>query len=157
MRISWPAGLSPAWREGLEAFCQAVQDRLAPDCVILAGSVADGTYCEASDLDLVVIASDLPSDFFRRLALLAELRSAGVPLEAIGYTPEEFRRMLREGHVTALEAYHKGLPLLGEDWFETERRSFLALMGRGLRRVKGAWILPEEAEYTSPENSDSEN
>ncbi len=136
--------LPAAWRSGLESFCRAVQRELRPECLILTGSAAEGTYCEASDLDLLVIASGLPADFFSRLEALARLRPAGVPLEAVGYTPDEFRRMLREGHVTALEAYDKGIPLLGEVWFGREREEFLALKSRGLRRVRAAWLLPRD-------------
>jgi hypothetical protein len=136
--------LPAAWRNGLTEFCLTVQQRLEPECVLLVGSVADGTYCAGSDLDLLVIGSALPADFFERLAALAALRPPGVPLEVLGYTPEEFQQMLQEGHVTALEAYHKGVPLLGEAWFAREREAFLALQSRGLRRVQGGWILPSD-------------
>ncbi|MGE5481778.1 MAG: nucleotidyltransferase domain-containing protein [Bacteroidota bacterium] len=137
-RLNLPA----AWRSGLEGFCTALQQRIQPECVILVGSAAAGTYYAGSDLDVLVIASALPVEFLARLAVLAELRPPGLPLETVGYTPDEFRRMLREGHVTALEAYDKGLPLLGEAWFRQEREAFLALRARGLRREKGAWVLP---------------
>ncbi|MDI6871699.1 MAG: nucleotidyltransferase domain-containing protein [Bacillota bacterium] len=144
MKDGFGPNLPAAWRSGLADFCLAVQQKLEPECVILVGSAADGTYCEGSDLDLLVIGSALPADFFSRLEVLARLRPPGVPLEVMGYTPDEFRRMLREGHVTALEAYHKGVPLLGEAWFEQEREEFLALKSRGLRRVRGAWLLPPD-------------
>jgi len=60
---------------------------------ILFGSYATGTARPDSDIDLVIISSDLKRyDFPERLGMLsrATLHSSG-PLEVIGYTPEEVR------------------------------------------------------------------
>lgn len=79
MKGGFGLNLPAAWRSGLEDFCLAIQQELRPECVILVGSVAEGTYCEGSDLDLLVIGSALPADFFSRLEGLARLRPPGVP------------------------------------------------------------------------------
>lgn len=108
----------------------------------LPAGTPSGHYTKASDIDVIVISSRFEEDFFARLRRLAELRPTGIPLETLGYTPVEFRRMLSEGHVTALEAYHKGVPLLGSAWFHKEREAFVDLQSQGLRRSGRSWVLP---------------
>lgn len=62
--------------------------------IILFGSYAKGHPKPYSDVDLVVISSDLARfPPLRRQVLLAELTmNIDTPLEVIGYTPEEFRK-----------------------------------------------------------------
>ncbi|MGE5623441.1 MAG: nucleotidyltransferase domain-containing protein [Methanocella sp.] len=141
-RESAALGICDEWQAGIGAFCEAARREFSPECVILVGSVAEGTYTKASDIDVIVISGRFEEDFLARLRRLAELRPTGIPLEPLGYTPDEFRRMLSEGHVTALEAYYKGVPLLGSAWFHKEREAFVDLQSQGLRRSGRSWTLP---------------
>lgn len=62
--------------------------------VILYGSYAKGHPRPYSDIDLVVVSSDLVRfSPLRRQEFLAELTmNIDAPLEVIGYTPEEFKK-----------------------------------------------------------------
>lgn len=84
---------------------------ISPSSVILYGSYAKGTAREYSDIDLIVVSKD-----FEGMNLLQRLETLGVsaarilePVQAKGYTPEEFeagddlflREVLKHGQVAA--------------------------------------------------------
>ncbi|MGH7894453.1 MAG: nucleotidyltransferase domain-containing protein [Candidatus Binatia bacterium] len=83
----------------LETVTHALVARFAPERIVLFGSFARGDQNRASDLDVVVIAhSALP--FCDRIgeALAACYASSGrLPVEALVYTPAEWRRMIAAG------------------------------------------------------------
>lgn len=115
---------------------------LEPDCIVLYGSLAKRTYTAASDIDLVVIASQLPEGFGQRISLLQELNDTACPIDAFGYTPEEFLGMLKRGHVTALDALADGVPVYGDRSFGRLTEVFQDMVQRGLRRSICSWVLP---------------
>jgi predicted nucleotidyltransferase len=66
--------------------------------VILFGSYAAGRRDLFTDLDLLVVMSS-EQDFVRRTAELYQQVAAGVDLDLLVYTPEEFQRLRRRGFV----------------------------------------------------------
>ncbi len=70
---------------------------LKPERIILFGSFARGDINEGSDVDLIVIA-DWQQDFLDRIKILMDLNDRRLPIEPIGYTPDEFKRMRKEGN-----------------------------------------------------------
>lgn len=64
---------------------------IRPERVLLYGSYAKGTADLWSDIDLVVISSDLAGiDPLRRLEMLSlATGEVDAPIEALGYTPQE--------------------------------------------------------------------
>jgi len=61
--------------------------------MILFGSFAQRDINEGSDVDIIVIA-DFEEPFLDRIKLLLDLNdNIGLPIEPIGYTPEEFQKM----------------------------------------------------------------
>lgn len=81
--------------------------------MILFGSFARRDINEGSDVDIVVIA-DFKEQFRERIKLLLDLNDGiGLPLEPIGYTPEEFQRMREEGNRFTQEVLEKGEILYG--------------------------------------------
>jgi len=66
--------------------------------VILFGSYAAGRRDLFTDLDLLVVMSS-EQDFVRRTAELYQQVAAGVDLDLLVYTPEEFERLRRHGFV----------------------------------------------------------
>ncbi len=77
-----------------EAQIQAVVARIvegyAPDRIILFGSYAYGTPTEDSDLDLLVVKSNIGQERQEReLAVRRLLRGAGVPMDVLVRTPAE--------------------------------------------------------------------
>jgi len=65
---------------------------------LLFGSFARADVHEGSDVDIAVIA-DFREPFLDRIRRLLDLNEGlGLPLEPVGYTPEEFRTMWRAGN-----------------------------------------------------------
>jgi predicted nucleotidyltransferase len=126
----------------ISQYASKIAEVLKPDCIILYGSLAKDTYTTASDIDLVVISYHLPEHFFDRLRVLQELNNTPCPIDAFGYTTEEFQNMLEQGHVTALDALADGVPLHGRDYFHQMREIFQEMVNRGLRRSSCTWVLP---------------
>ena len=90
----------------------ALAERLPIVAAAVGGSVARGDFNQWSDVDLVVVAEDLPTHPIRRLELL----DAGRPplVELHGYTPAEFRRAVARGDPLATETAQRGVLLVGE-------------------------------------------
>lgn len=80
--------------------------------VFLFGSYATGQIRQDSDLDLIVISPDFKKiNFIKRMELLSHLRQAritrDIPMDIIGYTPEEFREIDKES-IVMKEAKREG-------------------------------------------------
>ncbi len=79
----------------IDLFGKALERRgVHPLHVVLFGSQATGTATEWSDIDLAVISSDFSDkSTFERLQVLAKaIADVWEPIEAIGFTPEEWER-----------------------------------------------------------------
>ena len=89
--------------ENIEKYKERLVQNLNPKAVILFGSFARGDVNEGSDVDIIVI-SNFKEPFLDRIKLLLDLNDElKLPLEPVGYTPEEFRRMREEGNRFILE------------------------------------------------------
>lgn len=92
------------------SFASEVEKRADVRGVVVFGSVARGDFHEASDIDVLVVATDLPTRPLERLAAL------GVPpsrVELIAWTPDEWGRARRRGDPVALECIRVGVWLRG--------------------------------------------
>ena len=81
--------------------------------VILFGSAARGQMTEDSDLDIIVISPDFKKmDYMKRLQLLSRARDnkfCFIPMDILGYTPEEFDKMAKPDQSIVLsEAKREG-------------------------------------------------
>lgn len=90
----------------------------------------------------MVIADFPPGRFLDRCGLLAALNDTPAPIQALGYTPAEFRRMLDERSVTALDAVAQGIPLYGEEFFAGLREWLREQQAAGLVRERSGWRWP---------------
>jgi predicted nucleotidyltransferase len=124
----------------LERYITRLKRRLQPLSIILYGSTALGTQGVGSDIDLLVISDRLPDNFLERLRILGELNGTTAPIEALGYTPKEFRGMLRRLHATALSAVEDGIAMHDTGFFKEERAFYRRLKRRlHITRVEGGW------------------
>lgn len=99
--------------EKIKRYAERVVERLQPQAVILFGSFARGDVNEGSDVDLIVVA-DFEEPFLDRIKVLLDLNDGiGLPLEPIGYTPEEFQKMKEEGNLFIREVLETGKILYG--------------------------------------------
>ncbi len=93
--------------EKIRAYVDAVVRRLNPQLVVLFGSFATGDINEGSDVDILVVA-DFNEGFLERIGTLMELNTFGIPIEPLGYTPEEFEDMKGRKNPFILEVLEKG-------------------------------------------------
>ena len=94
----------------LAALVGAIVASLDPERILLFGSFTRGDQNRASDIDLVVVTrTSLP--FLDRIGRVLEACrpiSPLRPVEALVYTPEEWRRMLAEGRSFAHHVEREG-------------------------------------------------
>jgi len=99
--------------KGIESYVRRVIENLKPRYVILFGSFATGDINEGSDVDVLVVA-DFKEGFLDRIKKLMEMNTFKIPIEPVGYTPEEFEEMKRRGNPFVLEVLDKGKILYQE-------------------------------------------
>lgn len=106
-----------AERDSLIALARRWADTAGPalraQAIVLVGSVARGDFNKWSDIDVLVVAEDLPDSLGDRLALLGPTRRPpGV--EAVLWTSAELADRRRRGtDPIAVEAYGVGVVLHG--------------------------------------------
>lgn len=99
--------------EKIKAYTECIIKALNPLAVILFGSFAKGDINEGSDVDIIVIAN-FSEPFLDRIRLLLDLNeNIGLPLEPIGYTPEEFQKMRKNGNPFVEEVLKNCVVLYG--------------------------------------------
>ncbi|MFQ6126991.1 MAG: nucleotidyltransferase domain-containing protein [Candidatus Heimdallarchaeota archaeon] len=88
-------------------YINEVVKRLTPHLVILFGSFATGDINEGSDIDILVVAN-FKIDFLERIGTLMDINTFKIPIEPVGYTPEEFAEMKRRKNAFIMEVLEKG-------------------------------------------------
>ncbi len=97
----------------IKLYTERVAEKLRPRCVLLFGSFARSDVHEGSDVDILVVA-DFKVPFLDRIRLLMDLNEGiGLPLEPVGYTPEEFQKMRDSGNRFIQEVLETGRILYG--------------------------------------------
>jgi len=100
--------------EKIERYRDRVVRKLNPQAIILFGSFARGDINEGSDVDIVVIAN-FKEPFLDRIKTLLDLNDRiGLPLEPVGYTPDEFRKMQLENNRFIEEVIATGKLIYGK-------------------------------------------
>lgn len=82
--------------ERIKEYCWRVGKEFKLKKVLLFGSRSRGDHYPHSDIDLLLISDDFPSDWFKRQARLHFLKLKQI--EPIGYTAVEIDKMLKEGN-----------------------------------------------------------
>ncbi len=85
-------------------------ERLALRQAVVVGSVARGDFNVWSDVDVVVVADELPERTLDRLELLMVERPSRV--EPIGFTPAELAEARRRRNPLVVELDSIGIPVL---------------------------------------------
>ena len=91
----------------IEDYVEEVVKNLNPYLVILFGSFATGSINEGSDVDILVVA-DFEEGFLDRIKKLMDTNKFGIPIEPVGYTPEEFKEMKKRKNAFIMEVMEKG-------------------------------------------------
>jgi uncharacterized protein len=102
-------------RDALIELARDYVERLAAERKLVAafvvGSVARGDFNVWSDVDVVVVADNLPGRAPDRVQALGELAPPRV--QPIGFTPQEFRAAHTKGNPLVREAMEIGIQLAG--------------------------------------------
>jgi uncharacterized protein len=105
-------------REALIELARGYVERLASDrdlrAAFIVGSVARGDFNVWSDVDVVVVADDLPSRAPDRAQALGQIAPPRV--QPIGFTRREFHAANAKGNPLVREAAEVGIPLAGADF-----------------------------------------
>lgn len=91
----------------IDDYVSEVVRKLNPDLVLLFGSFATGDINEGSDIDILVVA-DFKENFLDRIRTLMDINTFKIPIEPVGYTPEEFQEMKGKKNPFILEVIEKG-------------------------------------------------
>lgn len=138
--------VSKEYRKIIREYFHRVMKKKGLVGILLFGSVGRGKSLPrlGSDVDLIVIAEDLPSDMFERAKLIREIEEHPTIVQSIWMTPEEF-----EGHLTAraghvLDAIHEGITIFDPTGFIDRKRREIKeeLRRKGVKQIKGAWVWP---------------
>jgi predicted nucleotidyltransferase len=98
--------------ERARGYARALSERLPVRAVVLAGSVARGDFNVWSDIDVLVVADDLPPRLPDRLALLSADAPSGI--QVVGLTPDELRHAAARNNRLVLDAVAHGILLAGD-------------------------------------------
>jgi len=91
-----------------ERIIEMAKEKIAPDIMIVFGSVANGTADKDSDLDLVLVKESNDNRLIRSAKARLALKGSKVPIDIIVYTPEEFRERLTSRYSLPSEALATG-------------------------------------------------
>jgi predicted nucleotidyltransferase len=115
--------------ERIEKYKRTLIGELRPSAIILFGSFARGDINQGSDVDIAVIA-DFKEGFLDRIKLLLDLNDGiQLPLEPVGYTPDEFKKMADEANPFILEILDKGKVIYGKVPYSQSFRAAQLLRG----------------------------
>ncbi len=92
------------------AYTAELDPALGARAAVVFGSVARGDFNLWSDIDVLIVAERLPD---RAIARLEALGAPPPRVQALAWTPAEWRRQLARGNPIAVEADGRGVWLLG--------------------------------------------
>lgn len=121
--------------EDIEAYLKILQGSWASPAILLFGSRAGDSPSRWSDYDVLVIAEDLPQEFWERQAVLWKDKPACV--DVIGLTPQEVRDIIHRGLI--LDALLQGKPLAG-DASEFKELALAHVREHGLVRTEAGYV-----------------
>ncbi len=110
---------------------------LNPKLVILFGSYARGDYTEESDIDVLVVSDDLPTD--PREAFHLAFRIENPKIEPTAMNTGIFMRKLEEGSTFILEIIEEGKILCRDEKFIEEVKSKYSEIRRRFKRGGKVW------------------
>lgn len=123
----------------LKSFLSEIRP-LAPRCVILFGSYAKGNFTESSDIDVCVLAENLPQDELARRCLTG-LHSTP-KIKAIGFYPKEFLQYLAGLRFLAYDIVLDGIPIYDDDFFSKIKRLYHdCLREHGIVKEEKGWRI----------------
>ncbi len=127
----------------IKEYLEKVKNRVTG--VLLFGSVArrEELPFPQSDIDMIVVAKDLPSDFFQRAEMVRKIENCPSLLQSIWMTEEEFISQFKAGAGYLLDAICEGRIIYDMGFLRRiipQARNELKI--KGIKRVGSAWVRP---------------
>ena len=117
----------------LQHYLKRISAQVKVHQAILFGSYAQDNYSPGSDIDIAIIADDLPSDPGKRFAMLKDT-VLGLDLQPFAYTTAEWGKMLETDSSFAGEIVKHGKVLVSGRVEASRRRKTALLINERLRR-----------------------
>lgn len=118
---------------------ELMKSRIEVSSIILFGSRVRGDYKPWSDIDLVVVAKNLPQSYKDRWSLLTTFPySDGIEINA--YTPHEFLKAIENIDLTALDSLSEGTVIYDNGFLRSAKKVFQELETTyKLRKTRYGW------------------
>jgi len=113
---------------------------LRPKAVLLYGSYAKGNFTEGSDIDICLIAENLPDDELARRVLIGLYRTPRI--RALGFRPLEFLDFLDSLRFLTYDIVADGVVLFDDGFYRKIRETFETCVAKfRLRRETYGWRI----------------
>ena len=130
-------------KERLIDFLHKFYSNFSAEFIILFGSSARGNFNYRSDIDLLIISNSIQGDYFKRLRKMYEISKGGI--DFFVYTTKEFKKMVKQFNITALEALSEGIFLLDKGLGKKCKGHIDQLIKENkLQKSDHAWIINVE-------------
>jgi len=107
----------------LQQYLKRISTQIKVHQAILFGSYAQDKYSPGSDIDIAIIADNLPSDPGKRFAILKDT-VLGLDLQPFAYTSEEWDKMVKTHSSFASEILKHGKVLVPIEGGRKARKSY---------------------------------
>ncbi len=96
-----------------------------------------------SDIDMIVVAKDIPSDFFERAEFVRKIENCPSLLQSIWMNEEEFIGQFKAGAGYLLDAIHEGRIIYDTGFLKKIiPQARHELEAQGVKRIGNAWVWP---------------
>jgi len=122
---------------------------LRPRTIILFGSYARGDFTESSDIDLCIIAENMPKEELARRTL-PNLPS--IPnVTALGFLPEEFLEYIKTTRFLAFDIVADGIIIYDDGLYRKIRETFEDVTREeGIQRLRHGWKISKPTPSQQP-------
>lgn len=136
----------PEYSITIRQYFEIVTKKLDVYAVLLFGSVARGDAkpfrSYESDIDIIVIIKDLPSDLEKRMLYKLDVESGTRSrVQSIWMTPKELEEHIGAKSEYILEAFECGIILFDPEGYLKQKKTdlFIELKTKGVSRLKWGW------------------
>ncbi|MBI5177177.1 nucleotidyltransferase domain-containing protein [Candidatus Micrarchaeota archaeon] len=95
----------------IRRLCHRIISALKPQRLVLFGSFARGDFHEGSDADFLVVGG-FEERFFDRIGKVIGLGDGSIGVDALAYTPSEFKRLVAGKNPLVMRALREGLEIV---------------------------------------------
>jgi predicted nucleotidyltransferase len=107
----------------LQHYLKRISSHIKIHQAILFGSYAQDNYSPGSDIDIAIIADNLPGDPGKRFAMLKDT-VLGLDLQPFAYSTEEWDKMVKTHSSFAVEILKRGKVLVPMEGGRKARKSY---------------------------------